>query len=60
MKALAKAMLLGVVLAAGVLSPEAAPSPSAAEAETSWRPAPATSWQWQLSSRPEALLDVDA
>jgi hypothetical protein len=21
---------------------------------------PATSWQWQLSSRPEALLDVDA
>ena len=34
MKALTKAMLLGVVLAAGVLSLGAAPSPSAAEAET--------------------------
>jgi hypothetical protein len=25
-----------------------------------WQPAPGTSWQWQLSSRPETLLDVDA
>jgi hypothetical protein len=60
MKALAKAMLLGVALAAGVLSLGAAPFSSPAEAETRWQPAPGTSWQWQLSSRPETLLDVDA
>ena len=56
MKALAKAMLLALVLAAGAIS--ATPSP--AQAETRWQPAPGTSWQWQLSSRPETLLDVDA
>ncbi len=60
MKALAKAMLMGVVLAAGVISLGAAPSPSQAQAETRWQPAPGTSWQWQLSSSPETLLDVDA
>ena len=56
MKALAKAMLLALVLAAGAIF--ATPSP--AQAETRWQPAPGTSWQWQLSSRPEILLDVDA
>jgi hypothetical protein len=53
-------MLLGMVLAAGVLSLGAAPSPTPAEAEARWQPAPGTSWQWQLSSRPDTLLDVDA
>ncbi len=33
---------------------------SPAGAEMGWQPAPGTSWQWQLSSRPETLLDVDA
>jgi hypothetical protein len=49
-----------VALATGVLSLGAAPFSSPAEAETRWQPAPGTSWQWQLSGRPEALLDVDA
>jgi len=60
MKALAKAMLLGAALAAGVVSFAAAPFSFPAGAETRWQPAPGKSWQWQLSSRPEALLDVDA
>ncbi len=60
MRALTRVMLLGMVLAAGVLSLGAAPTPTPAEAEARWQPAPGTSWQWQLSSRPDTLLDVDA
>lgn len=60
MKVLTKTMLLGMVLALGVISLGAAPVSSPADAETRWQPAPGTSWQWQLSSQPEALLDVDA
>jgi hypothetical protein len=60
MKALTKAMLLGVVLAAGVLSLGSVSLSSPAGAEMGWQPAPGTSWQWQLSSQPETLLDVDA
>jgi len=62
MKALTKAVLLGLVLAVGVPSLGAAHSSAAAEAEAEprWQPAPGTTWQWQLSSPPEALLDVDA
>jgi hypothetical protein len=55
-----KAMLLGVTLAVGVLALAVVPFSSPAGAETRWQPAPGTSWQWQLSSRPETLLDVDA
>ncbi len=60
MKALTKAMLPGEVLAAGVLSLGSVSLSSPAGAEMGWQPAPGTSWQWQLSSRPETLLDVDA
>lgn len=60
MRALVRAMLLGVTLAAGVLALAVVPFSSPAGAETRWQPAPGTSWQWQLSSRPETLLDVDA
>ena len=58
MKALVGGLLLGLVVAAGVIFVVLPPSP--AQAETRWQPAPGTSWQWQLSSRPETLLDVDA
>lgn len=60
-QAMTQAMVLGVAFAAVVLSLGAATSSSPAEAETRrWQPAPGTSWQWQLSTRPETLLDVDA
>lgn len=55
-----KTVLLGLVLALGVISLGSDPVSSPADAETRWQPAPGTSWQWQLSSRPETLLDVDA
>jgi hypothetical protein len=35
-------------------------STSAEAAEGRWKPSPGTSWQWQLSSKPQALLKVDA
>jgi hypothetical protein len=60
MRALVRAMLLGVALAAGVPALGVVPFSSPAGAETGWQPAPGTSWQWQLSSRPGTLLDADA
>ena len=43
MKALAKAMLLGVAFAAGMVSFEAGLSSSPAGAQARWQPAPGTS-----------------
>ncbi len=60
MGTLTRAMVLGVALAAAAISLGALPFSSPAGAEMRWQPAPGTSWQWQLSSRPETLLDVDA
>lgn len=56
MKSLTKTLLVALALCAVGLGA----GPSAAQVETRWQPAPGTSWQWQLSSRPDALLDVDA
>jgi hypothetical protein len=42
-------MLLGLVVAAGAIPAILPPT----QAEPLWQPAPGTSWQWQLSRRPE-------
>ena len=56
------ARILGVVLfAVGLAVGAVALGHEPVEAaEGRWRPEPGTSWQWQLSSQPGALLNVDA
>ena len=49
-----------VLLALVLASCGDAPGAAQAEAGGIWRPEPGTSWQWQLSSEPGALLPVDA
>jgi len=49
-----------VLLATLVAACGLALSYSPADAGARWRPEPGTSWQWQLSSQPDTLLNVDA
>ena len=50
-------MFFAVGLALGLLAVGYAPADAA---PGRWKPAPGTSWQWQLSSQPGPLLNVDA